>query len=191
MAVQQHDDIVAKIKVQKDLQELYKEMGCKPFSVFTRIIPLAVTQAVCFLAIRDLCKGNGALELAGLSSGGCLWFTDLTVSDPLFLLPTTLGLLVICSTYLGSETGVRPEGALRNGLMILAGVCAIFTAQFPAALQLFWTTNVFCSIIISRVIRHPQFRKWAGIPVQVHHDQSANFKNNLDKMMAEIFPRKK
>ena len=191
LVAQQDHDIAAKRKVVQDMEDLYKEMGVKPFSAVTRIIPLALTQMTCFVAIRDLTLSNGALEFAGLSTGGCLWFTDLTVPDPFFVLPLTLGSLFMYSSYFGMETGTRPEGAIRVVVMAIAGASMIFTSQFPAALQVFWVTNIFCGIFAGKLMRHPQFRKWAGIPEQIRHSQLTDPMKKMEKMMTDFFPRKK
>lgn len=46
-----------------------------------------------FFAIRKMCK----LPVESMKDGGALWFTDLTIPDPFFILPTlsVLGILAV------------------------------------------------------------------------------------------------
>lgn len=46
-----------------------------------------------FLGIRKMCK----LPVESMKEGGTLWFSDLTIADPFYILPTlsVLGILAV------------------------------------------------------------------------------------------------
>jgi YidC/Oxa1 family membrane protein insertase len=73
--------------------------GYAPWKSFVPMIQLPIT----FCMFR-LIRAMSALPVPSFETGGLLWFTDLTVSDPLFILPLITGLLVtvgirVCSPF--------------------------------------------------------------------------------------------
>jgi YidC/Oxa1 family membrane protein insertase len=66
-----------------------KAAGYAPWKSFIPMLQLPIT----FCMFR-LIRAMAALPVPSFETGGLLWFTDLTVSDPLFILPLVTGLLV-------------------------------------------------------------------------------------------------
>lgn len=99
-----------------------------------------------FIGIRRMV--NAPVE--SLHTGGELWFTDLTLADPYFLLP-----LLTCSTMaLTIHLGVDGMNLnMANGHIIkyvLRGVPVIIfplIMNFPTAMVIYWSTSNFISLI--------------------------------------------
>lgn len=62
------------------------------YSVWKNFVPMI--QLPIGIGMFRLIKGMSALPVPSFETGGILWFTDLTASDPLFILPITTGIIV-------------------------------------------------------------------------------------------------
>lgn len=105
--------------------------------------------------------GEGLAE--GLSTGGCLWFPDLTVADPLHLLPFALSVVLVANVMPRTQVGARrmfgldgggataPMGKtserLRRGLVVMALAIGPVTMDLPAALHLYWLSSSTLSLL--------------------------------------------
>ena len=65
-----------------------RQIGFKQWKVFVPMLQLPIAIGV-FRLFRDM----SALPVPSMETGGVLWFTDLTVSDPYFFLPIVGGLI--------------------------------------------------------------------------------------------------
>jgi YidC/Oxa1 family membrane protein insertase len=77
-------------QVTKEMTGLKNAIGLKMGWVFT---PMIFQGLAGFCAFK-LMRAMTALPVPGLETGGLLWFQDLTVPDPLFVIPITMGLLM-------------------------------------------------------------------------------------------------
>jgi mitochondrial inner membrane protein COX18 len=111
-----------------------------------------------------------------LTSGGCLWFTDLTVADPLHVLPFLLSLAMFANIVPTSRAGwdrllnyskASSDGAgnaaaidtnqwssrLQRGLLVLSLAVGPATMNLPAALHLYWISSATFSLLYSQAIK--------------------------------------
>ncbi|KAF2685351.1 hypothetical protein K458DRAFT_301278 [Lentithecium fluviatile CBS 122367] len=112
-------------------------------------------------------RGMASLPVPEMSSGGMLWFTDLTVSDPLFILPVIAGGTMYTIMKMGGETGMNSEVQqtnLQKQLIIcMPIVFAGVTCYQPAALQLYFVTSAVLGGITARLLRAQAVRSILGI----------------------------
>lgn len=130
----------------QELMQLMKERGFNPLK--NMLIPFAQMPIFVsyFLGIRRMV--NAPVE--SLHTGGALWFTDLTLADPYYLLP-----IITCSTlaltiHLGTEAARVPGQESPMYTYILKGIPIIifpFIMNFPAAMVVYWASSNFCSLI--------------------------------------------
>lgn len=81
-AIKNRDEAKTKA-LRREQMDVYKKVGVSPIS---GMLPLFVQGAFGFGAFRCI-RNMASLPVPGLSEGGFLWFTDLTVHDPYFVLP--------------------------------------------------------------------------------------------------------
>lgn len=74
----------------RDLQQLYGAAGIKMTAMF---IPVAGQGLIGYGSFR-LLRNMATLPVPGLDESGLLWFKDLTISDPYFILPMATGALL-------------------------------------------------------------------------------------------------
>ncbi len=81
-AAQRNHDQVGMQKALKEMKDLRASAGVKYWKLFVPMIQIPLG----FGAFR-LMRGMSYLPVPGLDTGGPLWMHDLTLSDPLFILP--------------------------------------------------------------------------------------------------------
>lgn len=74
-----------------------------------------------FIAIRKMCK----LPVESMETGGALWFSDLTIADPYFILPTIATASILAIVYRGVDTGMSSANMTPTTKAIVYGVSAI------------------------------------------------------------------
>jgi YidC/Oxa1 family membrane protein insertase len=117
-----------------NLAALFKEHNVNPFaSIFMPILQIPIFLGM-FSALRKLAD----LPLPGFKEGGFGWVTDLTLSDPYYILPITSILLQVTMFKVGIDgTGQNPSSArmmahFRNGMLFLSPILLYTIGQMPA-----------------------------------------------------------
>ena len=89
-------------------RDLYSKEGCSPYRVAILPwvqLPLWITLSFALRNMAGVFPGapsNDVVKTA-LASEGCLWFSDLTVPDPYYILP----ILLVGTNLCNIEVGVR------------------------------------------------------------------------------------
>ena len=158
--------------LEKTLREYKATLKKHKTSPARSIAPMLV-QSPIFTAFFFALRGMGSSDpvLPGFSTGGMLWFSDLTQCDPYYILPLTSGLLFLVATSTGAETGVAMAGPMKKLFRFMAlGMVFVFS-NFAATLQFYVVTNSMMSLIISRLLRLPQVKRLLGMPEQIKHSK--------------------
>jgi inner membrane protein COX18 len=144
-------------------KKLFKEHGCQMWKNFTLPlfqIPLWLAMSATF---RDLSGWN---EISSnplddsLVSEGLYWFSDLTVADPMSILPVMLGTLALTNVewnfktmQLHNSSSVRRSQRITafDSVMNMSRLGVVFlmavSTQAPAALALYWiSSNAFSTV---------------------------------------------
>ena len=91
-------DMFEMAQLTQELQKLSTKKGINPFK---NMIPLACQFPV-FMSFFVGLRGIANCPVESFSTGGILWFENLCMTDPYYLLP----LITCCTTYL--QVGPRP-----------------------------------------------------------------------------------
>lgn len=130
----------------QELMQMMKEKGFNPLK--NMLIPFA--QAPIFISYFVGIRRMVNAPVESLHTGGILWFTDLTMADPYYVLP-----LITCSTlaltiHLGTESARIPGQESPMYTYILKAIPIVifpFIMNFPAAMVVYWASSNFCSLI--------------------------------------------
>jgi YidC/Oxa1 family membrane protein insertase len=153
------DEVRARYKddVQKQREEiarLYQERRVNPLG---GCLPIAV-QIPIFLVLYYTIRQFDKLD--SFQTGGLFWFKDLTVADPLFILPVAYVLTMMASQELAMRNTVAQQKQIMRFMPIVFG---FFLARFPAGLFVYWVTSnliTFCqNYVIYRRAPHPPLPK--------------------------------
>lgn len=105
-----------------------------------------------------------------LADGGCLWFPDLLVADPLHVLPFTLSAILVANVMPRTQAGFRTllgldaansehvvgldkgRQRLTRVFLIMAFAIGPVTMNLPAALHLYWISSSTITFIQSWIV---------------------------------------
>ncbi|KKA26554.1 hypothetical protein TD95_003678, partial [Thielaviopsis punctulata] len=105
------------------------------------------------------------IPVPGLETGGLAWFHDLSVADPMYLLPLA-GPAMMLAAMTANLKLMPAEQRKSTKLMaiILMPVSAIFTCWLPAAVQWYFFSAAFFGALQNYAIVQPAGRRLLGLP---------------------------
>jgi YidC/Oxa1 family membrane protein insertase len=112
------------------LQAIYKENGVKLRNVF-----YGFAQVPFFIGMFFGLQAMASANVPGFATGGAFWFTDLTICDPTYILPTVASLAMLASIELGAEFAPNsaPKSPAMQRFMRFAAIASIpIMAYLPA-----------------------------------------------------------
>jgi len=159
-----------KQRKQKELMDFMQKNGTNPILMLPYMMPTAIIFMSFFAAMRQMAN----VKLPSLTDGGTLWFTDLTVCDPTYILPVLVALSLHSLIRFGGTATVEGGGPMADNPMfkniLLYGPFAMipFIMWQPSALFLFWITSNCYSFFQMRLFRNEQVRNYFNIPKKVN-----------------------
>ena len=131
-------------KQQEEIMKLYQERQINPFgSCFPLLVqmPIFITM---FYVIRSFASTHESF-----TSGGVLWFQDLSVKDPYHILPILSAVTMLAASEITSKN-IDPQQ--RWMMRILPVVFTVFLLNFPAGLFMYWITSNLVTLVQNYVI---------------------------------------
>ncbi len=126
--------------LNREMMHLYKVYKVNPFS---GCLPLLI-QFPIFIALYQVLSTS--FEFRGAPF--ILWITDLSVKDPYYILPVSMGVLMLVQSLM---TTVDPR---QRFMVIMMPLVMIFVfLNFPSGLQLYWFTYNILSIFEQLLIK--------------------------------------
>jgi YidC/Oxa1 family membrane protein insertase len=129
--------------LQQEMMKLYRERGANPLGGCLPILVQLPIFLVLFYTIGEFER------LESFRTGGLLWFQDLTVYDPLYILPV----LYIATMMVAQEIAMKNTAPEQKRIMrFLPLVFGIVLIRFPAGLFVYWVTSNVISIVQNLLI---------------------------------------
>jgi len=164
-------DMFESAQLGNEFQEYMKKHGINPLkNALPMMVQIPIFMSM-FLGLRKMAN----LPVQSMETGGVLWFENLTMADPFYLLP----LLTSCSLFLQLRLGVdgnRLDSMGPTGRLIMTGIPFILmpiSMNFPSALTFYWMCTNLIAIVQVRCLRTPAVRRKLGIP-QIEVAKSTN-----------------
>jgi len=145
------------MQLRQELSMINKRAGIKLWKSFVPAI-----QAFAGFGTFVLLRAMARLPVPGLETGGILWFHNLTVPDPFFLLPMATAGLMHWVMRRGGETGatnMSPE-AMKLMMYGLPVLTLLFTWWLPAAVQFSFFVSGLLSFGQASLFKLPAFRRY-------------------------------
>ncbi|KAI0835256.1 60Kd inner membrane protein-domain-containing protein [Hypoxylon sp. FL0890] len=109
-----------------------------------------------------------AIPVPSLETGGLAWFTDLSVHDPYYILPSASILLAAAmfrQTRAANMTNDAMTENISKGMKyVLPPMMFFFTAWLPAGIQWFFLMLSAGTVLQTSATLNPAVRRWAGLP---------------------------
>ena len=129
---------------QEEIMKLYQERQVNPFG---SCFPLLVQMPI-FIGMFYVIRGFGDTH-PSFTSGGILWFQDLSAYDPFYILPVLSALTMLAASEITSKH-IDPQQ--RWIMRTLPVVFTIFLLTFPAGLFMYWITSNLVTLVQNYVI---------------------------------------
>ncbi|XP_028392757.1 mitochondrial inner membrane protein OXA1L-like [Dendronephthya gigantea] len=168
--VANQQDTMKQAEASRDLQALFLKHKCHPLK--SLIIPLVQIPIFVsfFLGLRRMAN----LPVESMQIGGLLWFQDLTIPDPYFLLPILCSASMLLTIEAGAEAGLsNPQFKnIKQVFRVMAILMIPITAKFPAAIFTYWLTSNAFSLGQMYFLRTEVVRRFFGIPKMQDHSKT-------------------
>ncbi|KAI0393460.1 hypothetical protein F5Y17DRAFT_432451 [Xylariaceae sp. FL0594] len=158
-------DQSAMLHARSDMKRLMQRSGAsfwRPF-IGMAMFPFSI-------GMFRLIRGMAGVPVPSMEVGGLAWFSDLTVPDPLYILPTvSVGLGVLMFKLMrqanaGGSTNPMQDSMMKIMTYVMPPLMFAGTAWLPAGLQWFFLNLSIGSVIQSLATINPTIRRWAGLP---------------------------
>lgn len=149
-------------RFKEDYDELSKREGFSMGKSFLPVIAQMPGFVFFFTSIRRMLETN-----PNISSGGALWFNDLSASDPYMRLNLMTSAVMFLSFRMGAESGAQPENqrGMMKALAIIFPILYIpLTMSFGQGLHLFWFAGAAGAIGVNYVLRFTVLGQLMGVP---------------------------
>jgi YidC/Oxa1 family membrane protein insertase len=121
-------------KQHTEMMRLYKEHGMSPFSPLAGCLPMLIPMPILYALYFVLAN---TIELRGVSF---LWMADISLKDPLYILPILMGI----SMYVLSWIGLRnspPNAQAKMMAYIFPVMMTVFFLNLAAGLNLYYAVQ--------------------------------------------------
>ena len=174
----------------EQMKSLFARYDVKPLAS----LAAPLIQAPLFIGMFFGMKKMPELYPTEFATGGLLWFTDLTIPDPTYILPLICGFSFLATIETGKEMMVdsNPTSGpmMVNAFRAMAFVAVPVMTTFPAAMLCYWVPNNCITLVQSVVLRHPTVRKNLGIwdrPKPIPGMQTdVGFQETMKKLVKQV-----
>lgn len=155
---QMNQDLTGMMVERQRISQIYKTIGFNPLKSF---LP-AAAQVVLGFCTWKLLRGMASLPVPGLEHSTFLWLTDLTTSDPYYILPLAMvGFLHLMGRLGGEMAQANQMNPKMKFFMIwiMPVISGAFTVPQPAAIQLAFVVSTVWGASQSYLLRTPRVRE--------------------------------
>lgn len=124
-------------KLQQEMMRVYKEEGVNPLA---GCLPMLVPMPILFTLFFVF---QGTIEFRGVPF---LWLPDLSLKDPLYIIPVVMGLSMFLLQWIGQRSMKVANSQMKVMMYAMPIFMAFLFATFPSGLNLYYTTSNFASL---------------------------------------------
>ncbi len=124
-------------KLQSEMMKLYREHGVNPLAgCLPMMLPMPILFTLFFVF-------QGTIEFRGVPF---LWLPDLSLKDPLYIIPLLMGLSMFLLSWIGQRGMDQTNPQMKMMTYVLPVVFTVMFAGFPSGLNLYYTTSNIASL---------------------------------------------
>ena len=131
--------------LQQEMMKLYRERGANPLG---GCLPILVQLPIFLVLYYTIMEFE---SLKSFRTGGLFWFQDLTVADPLYILPVLYIATMMVSQEIAMKNTAPEQKRIMRFLPPVFGV-VLAVGGFPAGLFVYWVTSNVISIFQNLLI---------------------------------------
>ncbi|XP_060656042.1 mitochondrial inner membrane protein OXA1L [Drosophila nasuta] len=164
----QSGNAIESARYAQEMMLFMREKGVNPLK--NMIVPLA--QAPLFISFFMGLRQMANAPVESMRDGGLFWFTDLTLADPLYLLPVITSATLYLTIELGTDSARLSAANMNTMKYVLRALPLVifpFTMNFPAAILTYWACSNFISLGQVALLRIPSVRDYFKIDKMITH----------------------
>ncbi|KAL2022351.1 hypothetical protein VTK56DRAFT_5418 [Thermocarpiscus australiensis] len=132
------------------------------FKLWKNFVPMI--QVPLGIGMYRVIRGMAALPVPSFETGGVLWFTDLAVADPYFVLPIVTGILMTVAMRIPIPyMSPQQQNMMKTFNLIMFPLSTVFTVFLPAGVQFYFLVTSALQLLQSYVLYQNSFRRWVGL----------------------------
>ena len=154
-------------KAQMEYNALIKKHSVRPFAPILGAVFQVPLWATFFFTMRHLTRPDAAL---GMETGGLLWFSDLTATDPYYALPSLCGATFFAMVHVGDAGQAQGQelndqvGMQKKFMKGFAVAMVPLTAWMSSGVFIYWIANNLAGVSQTLLLRQPAVRQLTGMP---------------------------
>ena len=121
-------------RLNEEMMKLYRQHGMSPFSSLSGCMPMLIPMPVLFALFFVF---QNTIEFRGVPF---LWLPDISLRDPLYVLPVLMGLSMFVLSWIGMRNAPPNPQAKMMAYVMPIVMTAIFW-RFPSGLNLYYTVQ--------------------------------------------------
>jgi YidC/Oxa1 family membrane protein insertase len=119
------------------MMRVYKEEGVNPLA---GCLPMLVPMPILFTLFFVF---QGTIEFRGTPF---LWLPDLSLRDPLFIIPVAMGASMFLLQWIGQRSMISVNSQMKMMMYAMPIFMTFLFANFPSGLNLYYTTSNLASL---------------------------------------------
>ena len=126
-------------KLQAEMMRVYKEHGMSPFSSLSGCLPMLIPLPV-FFALFFVFQNT--IEFRGVSF---LWFPDISLKDPFFVLPVLVAITAMGLSYIGMR-GMKANEQQKMMMYLMPAMMMVIFFNMASGLNLYYFVQNLASL---------------------------------------------
>ncbi|KAI1407204.1 60Kd inner membrane protein-domain-containing protein [Hypoxylon sp. FL1857] len=156
-------DRIAQMRARDQMSILKKKSGASTLRSLVTLWTIPFSYGM-FRLLRAM----AAIPVPSLETGGLAWFTDLTVHDPYYILPS-VSVVLAAAMFKQTRAANLSNDPMTQTLSTwmkyaLPPMMFVCTAWLPACIQWFFLVLSAGHVVQTSATLNPAIRRWAGIP---------------------------
>ena len=144
-------------KLNEEMMKLYRQHGMSPFSSLSGCMPMLIPMPVLFALFFVF---QNTIEFRGVPF---LWLPDISIRDPLYVLPVLMGLSMFVLSWIGMRNSPPNPQAKMMAYVMPVVMTAIFF-RFPSGLNLYYTVQNIVTLPQQWLLSRERARTTAVVP---------------------------
>ncbi|KAH0428462.1 hypothetical protein CcaCcLH18_09020 [Colletotrichum camelliae] len=148
-------------ELRRDLATMNKRAGVKPINAAWGFIQIPFGYGM----FRVL-NGASSIPVPGFEFGGFAWITDLSIPDPLYILPI-LGPISMFAMMKTAGANATPQQKAQQKILmwIIGPISVVVTLYLPAAVQWYFFISGLIGVVQNYALTRPFIRQALGLPI--------------------------
>jgi YidC/Oxa1 family membrane protein insertase len=158
------------------------------YSLWKTMVPML--QLPLGVGMFRLIKAMSALPVPSFETGGLLWFTDLTMADPLFIMPIITGLLVMVGMRIPLPyMAPQQRNTVKTMALVVMPISTAVGLFLPSGLTLYFLLSSMMHTLQTYLMHQHWFRRLVGLPPLVAPEQAGGMAWQAPRVVDMSAPR--